>query len=170
MLRKIVGAKCTSCWAANYRVLPALSMIHVQSLACWRHATKIHGVDAESTSFTSGLRRVATDFSPAPGDSVGTVDADKWVLVTIKLRVKEERKTTLRRWRREKRKSHSSGRIVRTCQKRAGGDVRPALNLPFTYTAELPLRIYEVIKRRVFLKMILRRAADLLSFVNAVAR
>lgn len=42
------------------RIIAFRPMIHVQSRACRRHATKIHEVGTESTIFTSGLRRVAT--------------------------------------------------------------------------------------------------------------
>jgi len=90
---------------------------------------------------------------------VGTVDVNKRALVTIKLRVKGRCKTTLRT---RKTRIHSSGRIVRTCQKRARSDVPFALNSLFAYTAEPPRQIYEVIRPRgMLLKMMLRCAIDI---------
>jgi len=135
------------------------SMIHVQSHACRRYATKIHEVGVESTS----LRLVCTEsrLLLSERNPVGTVDVNKRALVTIKLRVKGRRKTTAT-LRTRKTRIHSSGRIVRTCQKRARSDVPFALNSLFAYTAEPPRQIYEIIRPRgMLLKMMLRRAIDI---------
>ncbi|TGZ54329.1 hypothetical protein DBV15_08195, partial [Temnothorax longispinosus] len=107
-----------------------------------RHATKIHEVGAESMSLRLVCAESRLLLSPS-GNPVGTVDVDKRALVTIKLRVTGKTTVTLRTKTRKTR-IHSSGRIVRTCQKRARGDVRFALNLLFAYTTEPLRQIYEI--------------------------
>lgn len=139
--------ECAPGCATNYRVSPALSMIHVPSRACRRHATKIHGAGTESTSFTSSLRRVATT-SPERRSGRRRLDTNKWALVTIKLRAKEGRKTTRTTMRARKMRIYSSGWIVRICQKGARWFAN-ALNLLLACLLEESSTVDEIIKTRV---------------------
>lgn len=136
---------------------------------CRRHATKIHGVGAESTS----LRLVC---------------AESWLLLSEresgrhgwrgqtsprynKVTGKRRRKTTATSRTTGTRKTgiHSSRRIIRARQKRAGGDVRFALNLLFAYTAEPPRQIYEVIKPWICFWKWYFAVRSILSRANAIA-
>lgn len=137
----------------NYRVSPTLF------LSLWSTSKVVLVGDTRLRFMRSAPKAWAyVWFAPSlattslrAGNPVGTADVDKRALVTIKLRVKGGRKTTVtlktKTW---KTRIHSSGQIVRTRQKRAGGDVRFALNLLFAHTAKSPRQIYEVIKPRVY--------------------